>query len=46
MRLLQTKTLTNDIVNGPKIATIDPKLYNRTQFRQSINVKPGTEDLL
>ena len=43
---MNTKTIPTDLVNGPKIATIDPKLYNRTQFRQAINVKPGTEDLL
>jgi hypothetical protein len=45
-RLLQTKTLPGDLSIAPKIATINPQQYNRTQFRQAINVKPGTEDLL
>ena len=44
-RIMNTKTIP-DLVNAPKIATIDPKQYNRTQFKQSINVKPGTDDLL
>ena len=44
-RMMQNKSYPVDFSVAPKIATIDPKLYNRTQFRQVLNAKPGTEDL-